>query len=564
MKPKNYFLLLCLLYLPFSLFSQSFQWGGQFGGIGEDVVKKMHVDADGNSYTTGYFTDTADFDITNDEFNLTAVGWYDVFVQKTNAAGELVWAVSVGSAMFDYGTGITTDGQGNVYITGYFDETADFDPGAGEALLTSQGGGDIFILKLDSDGQFIWAKSIGGADYEESTSIGVDELGNVYVLGYLYETMDFDPGVGEVLLSSQGGSDTFLLKLDSMGNYENVFTYGGDGLDLALDMFVKSSTQIFITGFFDGTTDLDPRPMEEYPLTATGDFSGYALQIDDEGNILNVAHTQGGFVNVYALAADAENNIYMAGTFSGTVSFDPATGNPDFTFTSNLAYNGFVMKVLADGTVSWARHLTSENPYFTYDIALGPDGSLFTAGFFEGTADFNPDAAEEFLLTKQSVNVTDAYMLQLDNQGMFRNAYQFGGVGFIDTHQLGVDNDNNVYLSAQFEASVDINPLPQQAETVSALDFRDNYLIKMEMGVLGVPSIPNQSIAIYPNPATETLNVQGKMNLMNEAYVIHNLLGQKIFQGVLNEANTIDVSVLQPGVYLLNFSTQEAIKFIKQ
>ena len=206
---KNYSVWLFCFCISFTTFAQSYEWGGQFGGTGEDVVKKMHVDAEGNSYVTGYFTDPADFDITNDESNLTANGFYDVFVQKTNTEGGLEWAVSVGGSMFDYGTGITTDNQGNVYVTGYYDETVDFNPGGDEWLLTSQGGGDIFILKLTSDGEFVWAKSIGGTGYEESTAIGVDELGNVYILGYLYETVDFDPNLGEVLLTSQGGSDTF-------------------------------------------------------------------------------------------------------------------------------------------------------------------------------------------------------------------------------------------------------------------------------------------------------------------------------------------------------------------
>ena len=259
MKIKSYLLLTLLLSIkPIFLIAQSYEWGGRFGGGGEDVVKRMYVDAEGNSYTTGYFTDTADFDIGNTEYNLTSNGLYDVFVQKTNTDGNLEWAVNIGGNMFDYGTGITADAQGNVYVTGYFDETVDFDPGAGEWLLTSQGGGDVFILKLNSNGEFVWAKSIGGLDYEESTAIGVDPNGNVYLLGYLYATVDFDPGLGEVLMSSSGLSDTFLLRLNNTGDFDYVYTYGGDGIDLALDMVVKNENEIFLSGYFNGTTDLDP------------------------------------------------------------------------------------------------------------------------------------------------------------------------------------------------------------------------------------------------------------------------------------------------------------------
>ncbi len=564
MKTKNYLFLICLLSVSFFSFSQSFEWGGRFGGIGEDVVKKMHVDAAGNSYVTGYFTDTADFDISSAEFNLTAVGFYDCFVQKTDATGTLEWAVGFGGAMFEYGTGITSDADGNVYITGYFDETVDFDPGAGEYLLTSEGGGDIFIVKLNGDGEFIWARSIGGADYEESTSIGVDEMGNVYVLGYLYETMDFDPGPAEVLMGSQGLSDTFLLKLDSAGDFVNVFTYGGDDTDLALDLTVKSSSQIFISGFFGGTTDLDPRPVEEYLVSAIGGFGGYTMQINNTGAIVQVATTEGGDVSVYAVAADAQNNMYITGSFSGTVNFDPVSGNPDFTFTSDEAYNSFVMKVLADGTVAWARTVASNKPVFTYDIVVGGDGKVYTTGFFEGPADFNPAAADEFLLTKESQNPMDAYLLALDADGLFVNAFQFGGVGFIDTHQLGIDADGNVYLAGQFETAVDINPLPGETETVSALDFRDNYLIKMSMGALGVPSVAALEISVYPNPSSEILYIASAENLEGKTYAIYNLLGQKIAEGVLDKEPKIDVSTFQNGLYLINILDRNSIKFVKK
>ncbi len=92
------------------------------GGIGEDVVRKFYVDAAGNSYSTGYFTDSADFAISGTPHMLTSNGFFDVFVQKTGPDGNLLWAQPMGGASFDYGTGITADAQGNVYVTGVYEE----------------------------------------------------------------------------------------------------------------------------------------------------------------------------------------------------------------------------------------------------------------------------------------------------------------------------------------------------------------------------------------------------------------------------------------------------------
>lgn len=546
-------------------FSQEYKWGGRFGGPGEDVVKKMHVDADGNSYVTGYFTDTADFDITDSESNLTSNGFYDVFIQKTNTEGNLEWAVSVGGAMFDYATGITTDDVGNVYITGYFDETVDFNPGGGEWLLTSQGGGDIFILKLTSSGDFVWAKSVGGTGYEESTSIGVDELGNVYVLGYLYETVDFDPNLGEELLTSQGGSDTFLLQLDSAGDFLNVYSYGGLDLDLALDLSVKSSSELFISGYFAGTADLDPRPDEEYIATATGQgFAGYTMQIDGTGAITNVSSTEGGNTSVYAITYDANNNMYITGNFNGTVNFAPGSGSSDYTFTSNETFNGFILKVLADGSVAWAKHMVSNESYLAYDIVVGVNENVYTTGYFSGTADFNPDPTEEFMLSNESSNPAEAYLLSLTSDGEFVSAYQFGGVGFIDTHQLGIDGENNIYLAAQFETTVDLNPLPTETEEVTSIDFRDSYLFKFSDEILSTPVNNLSTLQIYPNPAMHRLYINSTDDLYGEPYNIHTILGQKIAEGILTESLILSVDSLKSGLYILTIADKSGIKFIKQ
>jgi hypothetical protein len=565
MKIKSYLLLTLLLSIkPIFLIAQSYEWGGRFGGGGEDVVKRMYVDAEGNSYTTGYFTDTADFDIGNTEYNLTSNGLYDVFVQKTNTVGNLEWAVNIGGNMFDYGTGITADAQGNVYVTGYFDETVDFDPGAGEWLLTSQGGGDVFILKLNSNGEFVWAKSIGGIDYEESTAIGVDSTGNVYLLGYLYATVDFDPGLGEVLMSSSGLSDTFLLRLNNTGDFDYVYTYGGDGIDLALDMVVKNENEIFLSGYFNGTTDLDPRPNETHMVTSTEDFAGYAMQINESGEIVNLALTEGGSVSILGIAQDAENNMAITGNFSGTVNFDPNSGNSDYTFSSTNAYNGFVLKVKPDGTIAWAAQLASNNPVFGYDLAIAPNGNVISTGFFEGEADFDPNPNTNFTLTSQSVNPTDAYVWSLDADGNFLSAYQFGGVGFIDTHQLGVDASNNIYLSAQFGNSVDINPLPNEVDEVTVVDFRDNYLLKFKDGLLNIPTNHTQELSLFPNPTTDVIQLSMDKDFSAKDYVIYNLMGQEVHHGLLDETKTLRVNSLSRGMYILSLNGGAAnLKFIK-
>ena len=125
---------------------------------------------------------------------MTSVGLDDIFISKLDSAGNFVWAKNFGGTAGDYGTSIATDVAGNVYTTGNFYNTVDFDPGSGINNLTSAGQNDVFILKLNTQGGFEWAKNVGGGSVDEGTSIAVDAIGSVYTIGSFTNTADMDPG----------------------------------------------------------------------------------------------------------------------------------------------------------------------------------------------------------------------------------------------------------------------------------------------------------------------------------------------------------------------------------
>ena len=120
------------------------------------------------------------------------------FITKSDASGNLIWAKNLGGS--NASTSIAVDVLRNVYITGSFRGTADFDPGPGTYNLTSAGDEDIFVTKLDASGNFVWAKKMGGASDDDGNSIAVDASGNVYTTGYFQGTADFDPGPEHIIL----------------------------------------------------------------------------------------------------------------------------------------------------------------------------------------------------------------------------------------------------------------------------------------------------------------------------------------------------------------------------
>ena len=180
------------------------------------------VDGDGNAYVTGMFVGSVDFDPTdgvdprtaNDDPEAIATG--DIFVTRLNADGSYGWTVTAGGASSDIGRGVAIGPEGNVFVTGQFHETVDFDPGAEVDLHTAHAVADAaFVMKLGSDGSYQWTRTFGEQFFTQGQYIAMDGDGAAMLLGSFHQTVDFDPGCGvdEVSVSRKGGANTFVTKL---------------------------------------------------------------------------------------------------------------------------------------------------------------------------------------------------------------------------------------------------------------------------------------------------------------------------------------------------------------
>jgi len=236
----------------------NFVWAKHMGGTSADRSKSISTDASGNVYRSCSFLTIADFDPGMGTVNLTSAGNTDIFISKLDAAGDFVWAKQMGGTGIDYGTSISLDAAGNIYTTGYFSQTADFDPGTGTSDLISAGLTDIFILKLDAAADFVWAKGMGGTQNDQSYSISHDASGNVYTTGYFQGTADFDPGSATSNLTSAGNYDLFIAKLNTAGNFVWATQIGGTGADQGSSITLDASGNIYTTGYFQVTADFDP------------------------------------------------------------------------------------------------------------------------------------------------------------------------------------------------------------------------------------------------------------------------------------------------------------------
>lgn len=242
--------------------SGNFVWAKRIGGTNVDIGYSLVVDVYGNTYTTGVFEGTVDFDPGAGTFELTSENVGDAFILKLNAAGNFVWVKRLGGAYLDQSYSICLDAAKNIYTTGSFGGTTDFDPGTGIYNLTSSasasGKFDVFVSKLDSFGNFVWARNMGGTDNDVGNSIAVDAGGNVYSAGIFKVTADFDPGSGTSNLVSAGKSDFYISKLDASGNFAWAKRIGGTSDDEVHSISIDASGNVYSVGFYSGTVDFDP------------------------------------------------------------------------------------------------------------------------------------------------------------------------------------------------------------------------------------------------------------------------------------------------------------------
>lgn len=310
-----------------------FVWAKSHGGIGCEGCegRLIAISPKGEVYIAGEFFGTTDFDPSPGKFNLTSGNYRnhfyeDIFISKLDASGEFIWAKSMGGNLRDIVNAISLDPSGNVYTTGSFMETADFNPGLETFNLSvEEGRGDVehaFLSKLDSKGDFVWAKKISRYDYGKGMAIAIDASENILLTGKSSILRDE--------YRQQYDECVYIAKFDKVG--EKVWSKEYIGFDIysgavALD----HSNRIYLVGAFKGTVDFDP-DTSTYNLISTSDstnkfapanYDGFISILDSDGKFIS-AFQFGGIKSdaISGVALDESANLYAKGVFEGVVNFE--------------------------------------------------------------------------------------------------------------------------------------------------------------------------------------------------------------------------------------------------
>jgi len=537
----------------------TFDWALRFGNVDDDKGNRIITDASGNVYTIGNYNGTVDIDPGPNTVNLTAYGYTDFYVSKWDAAGNLTWAASFGGSLHDNGTSIALDAAGNVYATGGFTNTTDFDPGPNTVNLVSAGGLDVFILKLDPAGNFVWVKQIGGTALaaiggDEAKSIALDAAGNIYTLGRFEGTVDFDPGAGVSNLTSPGGfADVFVCRLDAQGNFVWAKQWGAVGNnDWVNAIALDASANVYTTGSFYSPIDFDPGAGST--VLAPGGLAGaYVSKLDSSGNFVWAKGfgKMGGFVqDPGALAVDNYNNVFLGGTFSGTVDFNPDAGTNNLSAGSGS--NGFIVKLSAAGTYTWAKALGGPGEIAITGLTTDAYNNVYATGWF---SDFNPNTDFDpgngtFILT--SGGYWDVYVCKLNGSGNFAWAKGWGATMEDQGQSVAVDASSNVYSTGYFSSTVDFDP-DAGVFNLTGAGSADVFIHKMEQAGNGVQeAVEVKTLSVSPNPSNGNFILTTSDVIKNGSVEIYNMEGRKIFDAPASSFSKMELQLdAAPGIYLL-------------
>ncbi len=394
------------------LLPPDYGWTQTLGASGFDAAIAIERDASGDLYVAGFFEGTVDFDPAPDGTeSRTAQGSRDIFVTKFSATGDHVWTWTAGGTQGDEPRDLWLDPAGYLLVTGEYRLTVDFNSGGAGDSHTAQGFGDVFVTRLDTDGQYSWTRTFGGTQSDTGQGVAVDSQGRVIVVGDFRDAVDFDPAGPGGVLTSHGISDVFLTRFAGDGSYLETLQFGGAGYDLAADVSVDALDNVALTGMFMVSVDFDPTSGQDVHesnglydvfvtrLTATGDYAGtwtFGGAQDEE---------------VTALSHDGDGNIYLTGGDE-----DPEGGDFDV----------FVTRLNADGSYGWTHMMGGEATEFGRGLAVGPPDELFVVGSFAGSADFDPDGAGD---VRTASGISDLFVTRLGRGGEYRGTWTAGGTG---------------------------------------------------------------------------------------------------------------------------------------
>jgi hypothetical protein len=487
---KKAAILILFSSLSFVNFSQNLNWVRKVTSFGlypyTVSINDVCTDDYNRQYSISYGDNSANFSFNGGQ--VTAPSIYKCgSITKSNDQGNHEW--------IKFFVPITANGSctpqriyyrnGYIYITGINNGSIDMNPGA--QVYSVNGMTSPFIVKLDTAGNYVWAKSFSDVN-SKVFDLKVDANDNVYITGS-FSTNFFFNGINQV---SNGNDDIFLLKFNNSGQEQWCKTFGSNSVnsECGKSIAIDQNNNINVCGYFSGTVDFDPG-LGNYPLICNGSRDGFVARYDPNGNFITAIDIggSGGNNDVRFNSIEVDNNsVYLAGLVYGTVDLDPGALTNNITVQGS---QGILMKFDYQLNFNWHKLIISNNSSEIYHIRI-KSNQLYISGLMSGTTDLDPHPTNSFTYSPAATyNYGNTYVVKMDLNGSF-----IWGSGFLNTPTGGIYINNNipyglaitndgVYIAGEFTGPVDFNPdqgqtqIVQPAYTPAGIGITTGYLAKL-------------------------------------------------------------------------------------
>ena len=553
MKRINYALFLFFLMTAFITpsLAQNWAWAKSAGGPQKVESYAITVDKSGNSYITGWFEDT----LTIGNIKLAATITNNAFASDVFIAKYDI----NGNLIWAKRAGGANYDFGNGITTdasGNVYVIGGFNLTAtfGTNTVTSSGDFDVFIAKYDPNGNNLWVKRCGGAGWDVGNGVTIDKSDNCYITGGYRNTGTF----GTTSLTSLGNYDAFIAKYDSTGAFIWAKSAGGTGDDRGQSLSTDGANNCYVIGFFNGTATIGITP-----LTSAGSSDIWIAKYDASGNSVWAKRAGGPLEDEgLSIASDPLGNMYLTGYFNGAALF--GSGLDTLTKVSAGGADIFAGKYDYKGDVKWMNSFGGTMDDKGYGISIDSSGHSFVAGSFFNTAHFDT-------ITAISANQDDAFVAGLNNLGTAKWVAHGGGLNSDIGRGVAASSTGACYTTGFFGTSATFGSF-----NLSGFSITDNSLFIAKVDSVAIINGINEDalnlngLVIYPNPSDSDITVQFETSATNDQIRVElfDILGKAVtnkatISAIKNIQNkkqvVINREALPDGLYLIKVSAGNKI-----
>ncbi|MDO5970143.1 T9SS type A sorting domain-containing protein [Flavivirga aquimarina] len=554
--------------------AQTTDWAVSYGSTSEERIILSKVDNNGNVYSAGTYQET----YSHNGQNLLNIGLRDVFIEKRDSQGQFLWVKTIKSTFDETLLGISITNNGDILVSGTFQNTLDANPSDDIHNLVSNGDADIYVIKLNPNGDFLWAVNYGNSEGDYLMDLETDNQGNTLLSIVFRNSLTLSPSITIETPFSTLDLSNGLVKIDQNGNV--LWAYA-TGTAYAKDITFDDKNNIYVAGFFLIENDFDYKE-GTFLMTETGSTLGspigidsYIQKLDSEGNFIWAKQLKNPYsVVIHSIVVDTNENVYTTGVWQGSpqnIDFDPGIAIFSVPAPNTSESKQFIHKLNVLGDFEW---VTTFGTWYSTPSYLDPEQGGFlsidsnnnlyyagdvrnivgTTGFSFGENTYLP-IDQDILLGK--INTID---------GSVEWSSMLGGSGNHNVYEANIDSNDNLIISGNFQNTVDFSIDSNQTIALQTIGLTNFFVFKTNFSsVLSTNEVTdlNSSFNTYPNPVKDKIYIENNTGVIINNITLYDANGRvlKIYKSSNPEIN---VEFLSKGIYILKVKSEEGNTFARK